>query len=152
MQDCRRRPTPPPARPPSPATGATGRGGTIRRVNYALFDDAGKFLAGRVMSEADASVQIELDSGKRVKVKAANVLLRFVKPEPAALMAAAQAQAAEIDLEMAWEFAPEGPVRRCSALAGRLDEATHDRDERAGRVSGLRVRGRPGAKPAAPSR
>jgi exoribonuclease-2 len=77
-------------------------------VNYALFDDAGKFLAGRVMSEADASVQIELDSGKRVKVKSANVLLRFAKPEPAALVAAAQAQAGEIDLEMAWEFAPEG--------------------------------------------
>ena len=76
--------------------------------SYALFDDAGKFHAGRVMSEADASVQIELESGKRVKVKAANVLLRFAKPEPAALMAAAQAAAAEIDLEMAWEFAPEG--------------------------------------------
>ena len=27
---------------------------------YALFDDAGKFLAGRVMSEADASMQVEL--------------------------------------------------------------------------------------------
>jgi exoribonuclease-2 len=77
-------------------------------VNYALFDDAGKFLAGRVMSEADASVQVELDSGKRVKVKAANVLLRFAKPEPAALMTAAQAAASEIDLDMAWEFAPEG--------------------------------------------
>jgi exoribonuclease II len=77
-------------------------------VNYALFDDAGKFLAGRVMSEADASVQVELDSGKRVKVKSANLLLRFAKPEPAALVAAAQAQAADIDLEMAWEFAPEG--------------------------------------------
>ena len=76
--------------------------------SYALFDDAGKFLAGRVMSEADASVQVELDSGKRVKVKAANVLLRFAKPEPAALLSAAQAQAADIDLEMAWEFAPEG--------------------------------------------
>ena len=76
--------------------------------SYALFDDAGKFHAGRVMSEADASVQIELESGKRVKVKSANVLLRFAKPEPAALLAAAQAAAAEIDLEMAWEFAPEG--------------------------------------------
>ena len=76
--------------------------------SYALFDDAGKFLAGRVMSEADASLQVELDSGKRVKVKAANVLLRFAKPEPAVLMAAAAAQAADIDLEMAWEFAPEG--------------------------------------------
>jgi exoribonuclease-2 len=77
-------------------------------VNYALFDDAGKFHAGRVMSEADASVQIELESGKRVKVKSANLLLRFAKPEPAALIAAAQGVATEIDLEMAWEFAPEG--------------------------------------------
>ena len=60
------------------------------------------------MSEVDASVQIELDSGKRVKVKSANVLLRFAKPEPAALIQAAQAAAAEIDLDLAWEFAPEG--------------------------------------------
>ena len=75
---------------------------------YALFDDAGKFLAGRVMSEADSSMQIELDSGKRVKVKSANVLLRFDKPQPAELMLAAQARAAEIDLDLAWEFAPEG--------------------------------------------
>ena len=76
--------------------------------SYALFDDGGKFHAGRVMSEADASVQIELDSGKRVKVKSANVLLRFAKPDPASLIAAAQAVATEIDLELAWEFAPEG--------------------------------------------
>ncbi|MCO5976856.1 ribonuclease catalytic domain-containing protein [Ideonella oryzae] len=75
---------------------------------YALFDDAGKFLAGRVMSEADSSMQIELDSGKRVKVKNANVLLRFDKPQPAELIAAAQAKAGEIDLDLAWEFAPEG--------------------------------------------
>ncbi len=75
---------------------------------YALFDDAGKFLAGRVMSEADSSMQIELDSGKRVKVKTAHVLLRFDKPQPAELIAAAQARAAEIDLDLAWEFAPEG--------------------------------------------
>ena len=77
-------------------------------MNYALFDDAGKFLAGRVMSEADASMQIELDSGKRVKVKSANVLLRFDKPAPAELLQRAQALAPEIDLDLAWEFAPEG--------------------------------------------
>ena len=61
---------------------------------YALFDDAGKFLAGRVMSEADSSMQVELDSGKRVKVKSANVLIRFAKPAPAELLAQAQALAA----------------------------------------------------------
>ena len=52
-------------------------------MSFALFDEAGKFLAGRVMSEAESSMQIELDSGKRVKVKAANVLLRFAKPRAA---------------------------------------------------------------------
>jgi len=75
---------------------------------YALFDDAGRFLAGRVMSESDASLQIELDSGKRVKAKAAHVLLRFDKPQPAELMAEAERLAGEIDLNLAWEFAPDG--------------------------------------------
>ena len=74
---------------------------------YALFEDAGKFLAGRVMTEADSSMQIELDSGKRVKVKAANVLLKFEKPLPAELIAEGQRLAREIDLDLAWEFAPD---------------------------------------------
>jgi exoribonuclease-2 len=76
-------------------------------VNYALFDDSGKFLAGRVMSEADTSIQVELDSGKRVKVKSSHVLLRFEKPLPAELIAQGQALAGEIDLDLAWEFASD---------------------------------------------
>ena len=75
---------------------------------YALFDDAGKFHAGRLMSEAESSAQVELDSGKRVKVKTANLMLRFDKPAPAALVAGATALCAEIDRDLAWEFAPEG--------------------------------------------
>ena len=74
---------------------------------YLLFEEAGKFMAGRVLSEADASAQVELDSGKRVKVKAANLLIKFEKPSPAAFIQTAQAQAEGIELEMAWEFAPE---------------------------------------------
>ena len=74
---------------------------------YALFEEAGKFQAGRVLSEAEASAQIELETGKRVKVKAAHILLRFDKPQPADLMAQAQALAATIELDLAWEFAPE---------------------------------------------
>ena len=72
----------------------------------ALYEDAGKFFAGRVMTEADSALQIELDSGKRVKVKAANVLLKFDKPQPAELIASAQALSQDIDLDLAWEFAP----------------------------------------------
>jgi exoribonuclease II len=76
-------------------------------MTYALFEDTGKLLTGRLMSETDSSVQIEMDSGKRVKAKAAHVLVRFDKPEPAVLVATSAALAAEIDLAMTWEFAPE---------------------------------------------
>jgi exoribonuclease II len=75
---------------------------------FALFDDAGKFHAGRLMSESDTSVQVEMDSGKRVKVKTANVLLRFDQPAPAELLARARTLADEIDLDLAWQFAPDG--------------------------------------------
>jgi exoribonuclease II len=108
---------------------------------YALFDDAGKFHAGRVMSEAESSLQVELDSGKRVKVKMANVMLRFEKPGPAELMTQAQALSKDIDLDLAWEFAPDsefgfddlardyfnakaGPAEQAAALI-RLFEAPH---------------------------
>ena len=74
---------------------------------FALFEESGKFLAGRVMSTTDASAQIELDSGKRVKVKAAHVLLQFDKPAPAELIAGAQKVCLTIDPALAWEFSPE---------------------------------------------
>ena len=108
---------------------------------YALFDDAGKFHAGRVMSEAENSLQIELDSGKRVKVKSANVMLKFEQPAPAELIAQAQLIAQQIDLDLAWEFASAdefsfvdlardyfdakaGPDKQAAALF-RLFEAPH---------------------------
>jgi exoribonuclease-2 len=75
---------------------------------FVLFEEAGKYLGGRVLSEAEASAQVELDTGKRVKVKGANIVLRFEKPSPAELIAEARALAAALDLDLAWEFAPEG--------------------------------------------
>jgi exoribonuclease-2 len=108
---------------------------------FVLFDDAGKFLAGRILSEAESSAQVELESGKRVKVKAANLLLKFEKPAPAEFVAAAQAASAQIELEMAWEFAPEdefgfaelardyfsaqAPLVEQAAMLFRLFEAPH---------------------------
>ena len=75
---------------------------------FVLFEEAGKYLGGRVLSEAEASAQVELESGKRVKVKSAHIVLRFEKPAPADLIAEARALAAGMDLDLAWEFAPEG--------------------------------------------
>ena len=71
---------------------------------FVLFEEAGKFLAGRILSETDASLQVELDSGKRVKVKAANALLKFEKPAPAELVANALKLGEDIELDLAWEF------------------------------------------------
>ena len=108
---------------------------------FALFEEAGKFQAGRVLSEAESSAQVELDSGKRVKVKSANILLKFEKPAPADLVREAQALAPSIDLEMSWEFAPEeefgfadlareyfsdkAPLAEQAAMLFRLFEAPH---------------------------
>ena len=80
--------------------------GTIAAM-FALFEEAGKFMAGRVLSQAEASVQVELDSGKRVKVKSVNVLLQFEKPSPTELLPQAQALGQSMELELAWECAPE---------------------------------------------
>jgi exoribonuclease-2 len=44
---------------------------------HLLFEDTGKFLAGRMLSETDTSAQVELDSGKRVKVKSTNIMLQL---------------------------------------------------------------------------
>ena len=74
---------------------------------FVLFEEAGKHLAGRILLENDSSLQVELDSGKRVKVKAVNALLRFEKPLPADFVAAAQKLSADIELELAWEFASD---------------------------------------------
>ena len=93
------------------------------------------------MSEADSAIQVELESGKRVKVKAANVLLRFDRPAPAELITQAHRMAQDIELDLAWEFAPAddfgfadlardyfdtaaGPVEQAAALF-RLFEAPH---------------------------
>lgn len=74
---------------------------------YVLFEEAGKFMAGRILSEAEASAQVELDTGKRVKVKSALMLLKFDKPAPADLLSEATALSQTIELALAYECAPE---------------------------------------------
>ena len=74
---------------------------------YVLFEESGKFLAGRILLDADSSLQVELDSGKRVKVKSVNAMLRFEKPAPAELLVAAGHLSETIELDLAWEFASD---------------------------------------------
>jgi exoribonuclease-2 len=74
---------------------------------YALFEEAGKFLAGRILSEAEASRPGGARQRQAGQGQGRQHLLRFEKPAPAELMAQAQARGQTIELELAWEFAPE---------------------------------------------
>lgn len=72
-----------------------------------LFEEDGAFRAGTVLADNVASLQIELASGKRSKVKAASVLLRFVAPAAGELLERAEADAAGIDVDFLWEVCGE---------------------------------------------
>ncbi len=76
-------------------------------MKHLLFDDNGDFKAATVLSEAGASLQAELPSGKRVKIKSAHVLLRFDAPAAEALLPAARALAEGVDIDFLWECAPQ---------------------------------------------
>ncbi len=70
---------------------------------HVLFEEEGEFRAGTVMIEQPATLHVELPHGKRVKVKAANVLLRFEQPLPGELIARAQVAAPTIDTDFLWQ-------------------------------------------------
>jgi exoribonuclease-2 len=74
---------------------------------HLLFEESGKILTGRVLSQSDVSTQVEQDSGKRVKVKAVNILLKVDLSDPASWMAEATELSHGIELDIAWEFAPD---------------------------------------------
>jgi exoribonuclease-2 len=68
-----------------------------------LFEDDGQLKAGAVLADNDTSLQVESISGKRLKIKAGAVLLRFAAPSPAALLSDAQQQARDIDPDFLWQ-------------------------------------------------
>ncbi|NJD34334.1 MAG: RNB domain-containing ribonuclease [Betaproteobacteria bacterium] len=72
-----------------------------------LFEEDGAFRAGSVLADSVTSLQIELASGKRTKVKAANVLLRFAAPAPGDLLERAETEAEGIDVGFLWEVCGE---------------------------------------------
>jgi exoribonuclease-2 len=74
---------------------------------HLLFDDDGHFKVGTILSATDSSFQVETASGKRAKVRASHVLLRFNAPAPAVLLQQAQRQADAIDIDFLWECAPQ---------------------------------------------
>jgi len=70
---------------------------------HVFFEDDGQLKAGTVLADNDTSLQVEAASGKRLKIKAGAVLLRFAEPSPSALNADAQRLAGELDPNFLWE-------------------------------------------------
>lgn len=72
---------------------------------YLIFEEDGHFKAGSILSETDATAQVETASGKRSKIKTANILLRFAAPAPTEVMQLAEALTTELDADFLWEAA-----------------------------------------------
>ena len=71
-----------------------------------FFEEDGSFKVASIMAEVQGSLQIEFASGKRSKVKASNVLMRFETPI-AGFMDAANAEANTLDVDFLWECCSE---------------------------------------------
>ncbi|HEV7619262.1 MAG TPA: RNB domain-containing ribonuclease [Burkholderiaceae bacterium] len=70
-----------------------------------FFEESGDFKAGAVLSQQGEAYQVEMQTGKRTKVRAKDVLLQFASPMPDELLSEAQSVAGEIDLDFLWEVA-----------------------------------------------
>ena len=71
-----------------------------------FFEEDGGFKVASVMSETAGALQVESASGKRSKIKAANVLLRF-ESALASFMEAANGEAEGLEVPFLWECCDE---------------------------------------------
>ena len=71
-----------------------------------LYEEDGNFKVGSIMTDNTSSLQIESLSGKRSKIKAANVMLRFTQPALGEFIAQAELIAGQIEVEFLWECCP----------------------------------------------
>ena len=68
-----------------------------------FYEEEGTFKVGAVLADNDASLQVEAAHGKRSKIKASAVLLRFEQPALNAFTDAAQRVAEEVDIDFLWQ-------------------------------------------------
>ncbi|MDD2988512.1 MAG: RNB domain-containing ribonuclease [Zoogloea sp.] len=68
-----------------------------------LFEEDGAFKTGTILTDNDASLQVETPHGKRLKLKSKDVLMRFAQPSAGELLERAEAEAEGFDTEFLWE-------------------------------------------------
>ena len=68
-----------------------------------FYEEEGTFKVGAVLADNTTSLQVEAPHGKRAKIKAASVLLRFDAPSLTEFMDVAQKTAEDLDPNFLWE-------------------------------------------------
>jgi len=76
-------------------------------MTYVLFEESGEFKTGHILSESDATLQVESATGKRSKIKRANCLFSFEAASAEDMMQQAESIAADIDPQFLWDCAPQ---------------------------------------------
>jgi exoribonuclease II len=69
-----------------------------------LFEEDGVFKTGTILADNDTSLQVETAHGKRVKLKANTILLRYANPSASELLARAEQEAAALETDFLWEM------------------------------------------------
>ncbi|SDY48056.1 ribonuclease catalytic domain-containing protein [Nitrosomonas sp. Nm33] len=68
-----------------------------------FYEESGIFKVGTILADNTTSLQVEASHGKRSKIKASSVLLRFEVPPLYEFMYQAQQVAADLDTDFLWE-------------------------------------------------
>jgi exoribonuclease II len=74
---------------------------------HVYIDEDSTHKAATLISQSDSSAQVELITGKRIKIKNNQILFTFASPAPQALMDAAAAESGQIDTDFLWELLPQ---------------------------------------------
>ncbi|HJT51063.1 MAG TPA: RNB domain-containing ribonuclease [Nitrosospira sp.] len=82
-----------------------------------FYEEEGTFKVGAVLADNTTSLQVEAPHGKRAKIKAASVLLRFDAPSLTEFMDLAQKAAEDLDPNFLWECCESEAEFESDALA-----------------------------------
>src|SRR3990167_1258612 len=68
-----------------------------------FYEEEGGFKVAAILADHDTSLQVEAPHGKRSKIKASAVLLRFDTPPLATFLEATERAAADVDVDFLWQ-------------------------------------------------
>ncbi len=74
---------------------------------FLFFEEDGAFKVGTVLTSTESTCQVELVSGKRIKIKKNHVFLEFTAPTPKEFLELSQATSETVDVDLLWECAPK---------------------------------------------